>query len=221
MALDPIAAAYRVMMKSPLRPTIEANLAYPRGLWGAYTAAVMNRVNAGITAFTLEQLQPKPGNEILEIGFGGGVSFKLLLPLIEGGHLHGLDASPDMLKLAGRRAAADVAAGRLLLRQGDVQKLPYADASMDGAFAVNTLYFFPNPPGCVKELWRVLKPGGRLALGIRSKAVMQKMGFVRAPFRSFSEADMKELLSGAGFSRYEVVSRDLSGIETQVALGVK
>jgi len=218
---DPLLKVHKILMATPIKGVVEANLGYPTGLWGRYAAAVMNRVNVGITRFVVEQLHLGPGLQVLEVGFGGGVSFDLVLPLISGGCLHGFDLSPDMLRQRTRERGADIAAGRLELRTGNVVTMPYADAGMDRAFAVNVIYFWPEPVAALKELCRVLKPGGRLALGVRSKAAMQKLGLARPPFRHYEDAEYRKFFIDAGFSHFEIAATMLANVETQALIGVK
>ena len=218
---DALLRVHKVVMNTPLKSVVESHLGYPRGFWGRYVAAVMNRVNVGITRHILDQLHLAPGQQVLEIGFGGGVSFDLVLPLISGGCLHGFDLSADMLRQRTRERSADIAAGRLELKNGNVVSMPYADASMDRAFAVNVIYFWPEPVAALKELCRVLKPGGRLALGVRSKAAMQALGLARPPFRHYEDDEYRKFFIDAGFSHFEIASTLLAKIETQALIGVK
>lgn len=212
---------HRRISRTPLRRLFDGHLAHPRGLVGIYVAAVMNRSNRAITRFTLDELGLAEGQQILEIGFGGGVSFDLVLPALGQGTLHGLDRSEDMLRRARQGRTADLAAGRLELSFGSVDRLPYAEASMDRAFGVNTLYFWPDPLAGLKELHRVLKPGGRLALGLRGKSVMQGRAYSEKIFRYYEEAELRELYLGAGFGDFRFVRVDLNGVETLAALGSK
>src|SRR5665213_3222203 len=145
----------RQIMRTPLRRLLEPHLAYPRGILGCYMAAVMNQANVAITRFTLDQLRLQADQQVLEIGFGGGVSFDLVLPALRDGKLHGLDRSADMLDRARAVRRIDIKAGRLDLRLGTVDCLPYTDACMDRAFGVNTLYFWPDPLAGLKELHRL------------------------------------------------------------------
>jgi SAM-dependent methyltransferase len=212
---------HRRISRTPLRRLFEGHLAHPRGLAGIYVAAVMNQSNRGITRFTLDQVGLAQGQQVLEIGFGGGVSFDLVLPVLGPGTLHGLDRSEDMLRRARKRRKAELAAGRLELSFGNVDQLPYNSASMDRAFGVNTLYFWPDPLAGLKELHRVLKPGGRLALGLRGKSAMQGRPYSEKIFRYYEEAELRDLYLNAGFVDFRFVRVDLNGVETQAAVGSK
>jgi len=81
----------------------------------------------------------------------------------------------------------------------DVASLPLADASADGVISVNTLYFWPDPAAALGEIRRVLKPGGRLVLGIRRPGMMRLAPITWFGFRLRSPARVQDLLRAAGF----------------------
>jgi phosphatidylethanolamine/phosphatidyl-N-methylethanolamine N-methyltransferase len=104
----------------------------------------------------LEVLAPVAGESVLEAGVGTGLS----LPLYpEGLQLTGIDLSPDMLDRARRRVA-----GRsgIRLLQMDAQAMNFADASFDKAAAMYISSVVPDPVAMMRELNRVVKPGGMI-----------------------------------------------------------
>lgn len=143
------------------------------------------------------------GNErILDLGFGGGLGLDLLLA--RAAHVVGIDRASDMVAAGRKQRAADIAAGRLELLEGDVQALPLPDGCIDGVVTVNTVYFWPDLAAAFAEIRRVLTPGGRIVIGIRDGAVMTKVSpdvfTLRAP------ADIGASLTAAGFEAVRVVS---------------
>lgn len=112
-------------------------------------------------AAVLEVLAPMRGKRVLDAGCGDGT---YALGAAERGALvTGVDLSEDMLTVArGRSAARDV---KVDWRRGDVMALPFPDASFDLAMAITLLCLVPDPRGAVRELARVLVPGGRLVIG--------------------------------------------------------
>ena len=110
-------------------------------------------------------LEPQPGERLLEVGPGTGV---YALPMAERvaptGMVAGLDLQQKMLDDLERRAAR-AGAPNVELRQGDATALPYEDASFDGAFLVTVLGEVPDRAGALRELRRVLRPGGRAVFG--------------------------------------------------------
>ncbi len=101
------------------------------------------------------------GLEILDIGCGDGVLATELAG--RGANVGGLDISPATLLAARRRARASGV--ELALTAGNAAKLPYPDASFDLVLSVATLCFSETPLPALREMHRVLRPGGRLVLG--------------------------------------------------------
>ena len=87
-----------------------------------------------------------------------------------------------MLSAARRRYHKDVAAGRLQLHQGSLEELPLGEHSIDAAISVNTVYFVPDLNPLFQELARVLRPGGRLVLGVGDPVAMERMPFTAHGF---------------------------------------
>lgn len=106
-----------------------------------------------------------PGERVLEIGPGTGYySLDIAPRLIPAGQLDLLDIQQPMLDEVRRRAEADGIAN-MQTTQGDAQALPFPDATFDAAFLVATLGEIPDKRLALREVRRVLKPGGRLVVG--------------------------------------------------------
>ena len=95
---------------------------------------------------------------VLEVGVGSGVNLPLYGPAVT--HVFGLDPSPELLRLASKRAT-DVVVPVSLLR-GSVEQVPFADAVFDAIVMTWTLCSIPNPIAALTEMRRVLKPGAQL-----------------------------------------------------------
>jgi ubiquinone/menaquinone biosynthesis C-methylase UbiE len=95
---------------------------------------------------------------VLEVGVGSGVNLPLYGPAVT--RVVGLDPSPELLRLASKRAA-DVVIPVSLLR-ASAEHLPLADAVFDTIIMTWTLCSIPNPMAALTEMRRVLGPGGRL-----------------------------------------------------------
>lgn len=183
-----------------------SQFARPHGLLAGVFAAVMNGGNRQVNLRTLEALDLEPGQRVLEVGFGGGATLETLIQEKQCGFVGGLDASPKMVQAAERRFASWIAEGRLEVRRGTVESLPWADASFDRSLSVNSLFYWPDPVQGVREIRRVLRPGGVLALGLRDKTAVDKIGFGRMGYWSPTQAEVEGLLAAAGFQSPSVRS---------------
>jgi len=127
---------------------------------------LLNFPRPGLTPDRLAAvLEPKAGERLLEVGPGTG---HFALPMAERvgpqGAVVGLDLQPEMLDDLAQRARAR-GVDNLDLKQGDATALPYEDGSFDAAFLVTVLGEVPDQAAALRELRRVLRPGGRVVFG--------------------------------------------------------
>lgn len=111
-----------------------------------------------------------------------------------------------MLQMARKRNASRLANGLVDLTKADVQSLPYPDDSFDRAFTIHCIYFWREPAACLREIRRVLRPDGLVAITIRP--VHQWQG--RKPpvdvLHLYRGDEVATLLSDSGFRRARIES---------------
>ncbi|HEY7278413.1 MAG TPA: class I SAM-dependent methyltransferase [Trebonia sp.] len=137
----------------------------PAGVAGWLIGMIMARLNADMEHAGVELLGLHGDDRALEIGYGPGIGISALLAALPHGRVAGIDPSPVMWRQASRRAGT---AKRVDLRIGEVSSLPWPDAEFDGILAVNTAQFWPDPAADVAEAVRVLAPGGRIVIALRT-----------------------------------------------------
>lgn len=104
---------------------------------------------------------PDPGETVVDVGSGGGLDSVLAARAVgpEGGVI-GVDMTPDMLERS-RRSAAAMGLDNLEFREGQAEKLPVPDESVDLVISNGVLNLVPDKLRAYQEIHRVLKPGGR------------------------------------------------------------
>jgi ubiquinone/menaquinone biosynthesis C-methylase UbiE len=191
-----------------MRRFMASQLRQPSGWFGSlFMGRLLNRVNAEIVEATLALLGITPEHDVLEIGFGGGSALRRLTGEPRTGVITGLDLSPEMVARAQRNFRRRIEAGQLQLQLGSVAHLPFPDAVFDRVFTINTIYFWQNAAQGLAEIYRVLRPGGLAAIGIRSKEKMEKHAITKYDFRLFSPEDVSDLMAHAGFRSLRIDHR--------------
>ena len=181
-----------------VRRWLAGQFARPAGWLGGWLIGPwLDRLSGRMNAVALEQLAVRPGERVLEAGYGGGALLAALLDA--GAEVVGIDPSEAMLARARCRFAAELKAGRLNLFEGSAQRLPVPDAAVDKACSVNNLYFWPDPAAALAELARVIRPGGVLAIAFEPPDELRKWPGHRFGFRLYDEAELRTLMAAAGF----------------------
>ena len=185
-----------------VEPLLGKQYRCPTGLLGQAVGNKMVRQHAPETAWTIALLDIKPTERVLEIGFGAGRAIELIAAQVPQCAIAGIDLSPTMAQASRRRNAQAIKAGRVDLRQGTVERMPFQDRQFDKLFSIHSLYFWPEPQRAIAEMARVLRPGGLVALTFSPGIVdaepnepvqkmvehlitaMQRMGFTSAELTS-------------------------------------
>ena len=112
-----------------------------------------------------ETVAARPGERWLEVGSGSGILSRMLAPQLQpGGQMVGLDISPDMTAEAQKYALSEGINSEIAFETGAAESLPYPNASFDGALAARLLLHAADPDAVVREMKRVVRPGGRLVV---------------------------------------------------------
>jgi ubiquinone/menaquinone biosynthesis C-methylase UbiE len=186
----------------------------PSGPLGKRVVRAMNLGHSTMTDWGLQQVIVSENAAILDIGCGGGRTVSKLATLAPAGKVVGLDYSPASVAVSRETNAENIHAGRVQIDQGSVAALPFADRTFDVVTAVETHYYWPDLPANVREVLRVLKPGGTFALiteTYRGGPLRLLYGIVMPLLRAtyLSDAEHRDLLTQAGFT--EVTTKHVPG----------
>lgn len=165
---------------------------------------------------------PQPGERVLDVACGTGVVTRLAARRAGPGQVTGLDISPAMLEMA-RSQPAEVPVS---WQEGSVLELPFADATFDLVLCQQGVQFFPDRAAGLREMARVLVPGGRLAVAAWAP-IGQSPGFdalavalerhvsaaaaaaARSPYALSDAGELRGLLAAAGLRDVAVDSRTM------------
>lgn len=179
----------------------------PSGIVGRVLGFLFRMNREGID-WTIDQLEIQPTDHVLEIGFGSGLGIERAASLATRGRVAGVDFSQTMLEQATRRNAAAIDEGLVELCLGDATALLYPENTFHKAFTTNVIYFWKDPLSNLRELHRVLKPGGRLALYVIAKENLLRFKLVTQSglYRLYTGEDLARLLTQAGFRQARFVT---------------
>jgi SAM-dependent methyltransferase len=138
------------------------NVLYPEELLAGLPSDIANFTAGSGDPISLAEL--KPGETALDLGSGGGLDCFLAAKQVgESGHVIGVDMTPEMLARA-RSSAARLNYQNVEFREGFLEDLPVDDNSVDVIISNCVINLSPDKPQVLREMFRTLKPGGRIAI---------------------------------------------------------
>jgi len=145
----------------PTGRTWAEDLDYPEELSRVPDTAVASF--AGVAnPFSLGRLAP--GEDVLDVGSGAGTDSLVAAQMVApAGRVTGIDMTPEMLGRA-RAAAEEMGVTNAEFLEGDVERLPFADESFDVVISNGVIDLIPDKDAVFAEIFRVLRPGGRIQL---------------------------------------------------------
>lgn len=177
----------------------------PTWLPGHPIARQMNVSHAGVTGGGLTHVNIERDFTILDVGCGGGRTIDRLASAATDGHVSGVDYASASVATARRTNATRIATGQVDVQQASVSALPFPADSFDLVTAVETHYYWPDLSRDLREILRVLKPGGTLVIiaetyrGRRMDWLYRPaMRLLRATY--LTPAEHREVLVRAGYA---------------------
>lgn len=174
-------------------------------------------VPAQLAGDVLRLADVRPGERVVDVACGTGIIARSIAAREPGAHVVGVDVAPPMLAHA---AALSAASGLTIdWRHGDAVQLPSDDDAFDVAVCQLGLQFVDDRPAAVRELRRVIEPGGRVVINVAGAIhpINEIFGqllathidpalarFVAAVFSMHDPSELEGLLAAAGFDRVDV-----------------
>jgi len=176
----------------------------------------MNIAHSALTDWGLGHVEIGKAFTILDVGCGGGRTIAKLAALAPEGKVYGIDYSAESVAASRRENANAIAAGRVAIEQASVSHLPFPDGHFDLVVTVESQYYWPRPVDDMREICRVLKPGGRAAViletyrggrfgrvkGVVMKALLSK---------HLTLEQHREIFAEAGFTNVEISTEPRRG----------
>ena len=136
----------------------------PTGFLGRLVLRLMNWRHSNVTDWGLQQITVRENDTILDVGCGGGRTLTKLSSAAYKGIVHGIDHAKESVATARRTNQQLIAFGRVSVEQASVSRLPFEDNTFHLVTAVETHFWWQDLNAAMKEIFRVLKPGGRLLI---------------------------------------------------------
>lgn len=167
----------------------------------------------------------RPGETVLDLGSGGGIDCFLAARKVgEQGFVYGVDMTDEMLDLA-RRNAQKANITNVEFRKGTIEALPLPDASIDVIISNCVVNLSPDKGQVLNETFRVLRPGGRIAISdvvidgdlsdlpVSEATVREALSWAGCIAGALTIAQFKRYLAEAGFEEIEIVVKHHYSLE--------
>jgi len=177
---------------------------------------IMNLSHSKLTDWGLQHVSIEKNFSVLDIGCGGGRTIQKLAAVATEGLVCGVDYASGSVAASRSKNARLIESGRVQISEASVSRLPFPDETFDLATAIETQYYWPDPLNDMKEVRRVLKPGGRLVV-IAETYKGGRLDPFKAPAMRLlksthlSADDQRELFLSAGFSDVQIFEEKKRG----------
>ena len=196
-------------MASRTRPVSQCQK--PSGWLGRFVLWQMNSRHSKVTDWGLAHVSVNERDTILDVGCGGGRTVSKLAAMAAQGKVYGIDFSEASVAVSNRTNAPWIEMGRVEIRQASVSQLPFPEGMFDLVTAVETHFWWPDLPGDVREIFRVVKPGGKFVVIAEvykgARAMVSKIAekyALLSGMKMLSVEEHRELFASAGFSDSQI-----------------
>lgn len=167
----------------------------------------MESHHISIAGQTIARMGLKPGDRVLDLGCGAGWATRLLAMAVEGGQgmAVGQDISDEMIA---RARAASRELENVLFVNAPADEIPWRDEYFEHVLSIESFYYYPDQEAVLRELYRVLVPGGALFLLLNlykeNPYSLRWIDRIKVPVHARSEAEYEQMLCAQGFTGIEI-----------------
>jgi ubiquinone/menaquinone biosynthesis C-methylase UbiE len=178
----------------------------------------MNSRHSKVTDWGLSHISIDKHNTILDIGCGGGRTVNKLAAIATQGKVYGVDFSGESVAFASRINKQWIEAGRVEIREASVSQFPFSADAFNVVTAVETHFWWPDLPADMREVLRVLKPGGTLIIiaeifkgANTATAKLAERYLPLSGMALLSVNEHRELFANAGYSDIQIIDEPGKG----------
>ena len=177
---------------------------------------IMNISHSRLTDWGLKNVHVEKNFAILDIGCGGGRTIQKLAAIASGGSVCGIDYASGSVAASRAKNAQLIKQGRVEIQKGSVSELPFPNEKFDLGIAIETQYYWPDLVNDMREVRRVLKPGGHLVI-IAETYKGGRFDKVKAPAMKLLKSahlsvdDHRELFMSAGYDDVRIFEEQKKG----------
>lgn len=178
---------------------IAKQFAHPQGLGGRVIGFIMNHQNRPLYDETIRLLSLADADNVLDIGCGNGFVLDLLARQ-HNATFAGIDPSQEIIEAALRRNDKYIKNRQMSFTCQDASCLSFKQASFSKAYTINTVYFWSDLDGPMREIHRVLKPGGTFINTLYSNQALDGFSHTQFGYRRYDAQQLTSAGTYAGFT---------------------
>lgn len=178
----------------------------------------MNSRHSKVTDWGLSNVAVRPQDIILDVGCGGGKTISKLAAIATEGKVYGVDYSDVSVAIARKVNTPWIKAGRVEIHEGSVSQLPFPASLFDLVTAVETHFWWTDLPAGMREIFRVLKPGGTLVIiaevfkgAHTTMARLLEKHAAKTGMKFLTAGEHRDLYADAGYSDIQIVEQSEKG----------
>ncbi|UTE76674.1 class I SAM-dependent methyltransferase [Rossellomorea sp. KS-H15a] len=205
-------------VKAKLQNLMDTQYSRPAGVLGWFIGEKMIRQHKPETLWTIGNLQLQENERILEIGCGAGFAMKQIASLNGGHNVTGLDVSETLLQSAAVRNKKAIRQNQMALVHGSVEEMPIPNEEFTFVFSIHSVYFWEDLSKSLKEIERVLSPGGTVLITLCDGKDGEDWGAIKKMIQS----ELLPIMEQFKFEDLRVLEGPVSrGYHTVAVCGVK